>query len=76
MADRMYVDALNGLYEPDCDLDALEDLLLVFHEYLADGFGEGNYPAWWKPIFCDLEGYLTDDEPIPASLVERWINKG
>ena len=70
MSDKPYVDGLNGVYEPGCDLDALEDMLMNFNEYIAGGFGD-DYPDRWKPVFAELED-MGPDNPIPLSLVERW----
>lgn len=70
MTKRFYVDSLNGKYDPECDLDALEDMLTNFNEYMAGGFGD-DYPERWKPVFEKLES-LGEDEIVPASLVELW----
>ena len=70
MTKRPYVDSLDGKYEPGCDSDALEDMLMSFNEYMAGGFGD-DYPERWKPIFAELES-MGEDDVIPSSLVERW----
>ena len=70
MSERPYVDGLNGKFEQECDLDALDDMLMSFNEYMAGGFGD-DHPERWKPIFAELEG-MGEDDIVPASLVERW----
>ena len=74
MSGRFYVDSLEGKYEPGCDLDALEDMLTNFNEYMAGGFGD-DFPERWKPLFDELEG-MGADGVVPASLVERWKQSG
>ena len=64
----------NDMYEPGCDLDAREDMLMNFNEYMAGGFGD-DYPERWKPVFAELQD-VGPNNPILLSLVERWKQPG
>lgn len=54
--------------------EAKEHLFLFWEEYMAGGFKKNSLTDEAKTLFCEVEGYMTNDEEIPGSLIGVWAS--